>query len=102
MAKFRLLAGAGLVALAAAAPAGALTIGAPQSAAIHRGTVVAVTTNASRDQHSCQANRSGDRVSSTRTARKFAPVACEQPPRSSLVAPDQISKAVASALAAFG
>jgi hypothetical protein len=34
--------------------------------------------------------------------RKVAPVACEQPPRSTVLTPDQIAKATAAALAALG
>ena len=96
-----MLAAAALAGLAVAAPGGAVTIGSAPSAALHRGTVVAVTADASHDQHSCQANRTGDRISSAHT-RKFAPVACEQPPKSNLLTPDQISKAVANAMAAIG
>src|ERR1700761_6262127 len=97
MARIRVLAATGFAGLAVAAPAGAVTIGAAPSAALHRGSVVSVTTAASRESHSCQADKTANRA-----ARKFAPVACEQPPRSNLVTPDQIGKAVASAIAALG
>src|SRR5579863_402221 len=57
--------------------------------------------------HTCQAGSRRRRVSSERSAligssRQTAVVACEQPPRSQLLLPQTLSRAVASALAAIG
>jgi hypothetical protein len=100
MGRTRLLAATALGSLVLVAPAGAVTGGFGASTALQGGKVLAVT--GERQQHSCQANRSGDRVSSNQFGRKFAPVACEQPPKSDLLTPGGLSKAVASAIAALG
>jgi hypothetical protein len=97
MMRFCPLACAALLGLAVAAPAGAVTGGFGASAALHQGKVLTISAAAARPQHSCQENRAGGRV-----GRKFAPVACEQPPRSTPLPPDALAKAVAGALAAIG
>jgi hypothetical protein len=98
MTRFCPLACGVLLGLAVAAPAGAVTGGFGASAALHQGKVLTISVAAvGRPQHSCQENRAGGRV-----GRKFAPVACEQPPRSTPLPPDALAKAVAGALAAIG
>ena len=91
-----------LAALAAAAPAAAVTGGFGVSTALHASPFGLAATGAGYNKtHSCQA---GDRSAKTRraTGGKFGVVACEQPPRSQLVTPDQIAKATAAALSIFG
>jgi len=90
----RLLAATGLAALAAAAPAAAVTTAPGVSTILHTGNVVVVSESTARQQHSCQSNHA-------KVGRKFAPVACEQPPKANLANPD-LSKAVATALATIG
>ena len=94
MKSTRVLAALGLVALAASAPAAAVTPAPGVSATLHEGKVVLVSETTSRQQHSCQENRA-------KVGRKFAPVACEQPPKANLASPG-LSKAVATALATLG
>ena len=94
MRSARLLAAAGLVALRGAAPAAAVTAAPSVSTALHEGKVFTVSETTSRQQHSCQENHA-------KVGRKFAPVACEQPPKANLASPD-LSKAVATALATLG
>jgi hypothetical protein len=72
----RPLAAATVAACALAAPAGAVSGGYGASTALHQGKVLVITRTTERDQHSCQAH------TSSRTSRRFAPVACEQPPKS--------------------
>jgi hypothetical protein len=90
----RLLAAGGLASLALAAPAAAVTTAPGVSVKLHEGNVIAVGASTTRQQHSCQSNR-------IKVGRKFAPVACEQPPKANLASPE-LSKAVATAIATIG
>jgi len=96
-----------LVLLATAAPAGAFPGSGAVRSALNRGTLPGMSAASSNDAtHTCQA---GDRRRDTAKrskiigdSRKTAVVACEQPPRSSLLTPDQVAKATAAALNVLG
>lgn len=52
---------------------------------------------------SCQAGKTAvTQTSALGSKKRFAVVACEQPPKSNLVTPGMIAKATASALSALG
>ena len=96
-----------VAALAAAAPAAAVTVPKSISGALRvssAATIAAATTKSDK-LHSCQA---GDRrartaeTSAVQTERKAAVVACEQPPGSNLLTPDAVAKATAAALSVIG
>ena len=94
MRKLSSLAAAAVVGAVLAAPAGAVTGGYGVAASLARAKVVAPAAHQAR---ACHANSSASPV------HKFAPVACEQPPRSSPVLPSNaLGKAIASAIAAIG
>ena len=93
--------------LATAAPAGAVPGSGSVTSALNRGALPALSGASSGEAtHTCQA---GDRRRDTAKrskiigdSRKTAVVACEQPPRSSLLTPDQVAKATAAALNVLG
>jgi hypothetical protein len=96
-------------ALVGAGPAAAVTIGNGVSKTLHtgRGALVVSAASIARDKgHTCQAgdrkSRSNLRPGSAGDVRNPPVVACEQPPKSNLLTPDQIAKATAGALAALG
>ena len=72
----RPLAAAALTAFALASPAGAVSGGYGASTALHQGKVLVIAKSTTRYPRSCQAH------TAARTSRRFAPVACEQPPKS--------------------
>jgi hypothetical protein len=83
----------GVAALAVAAPAAAVTIPKGVSSALSGAA-------GQRDNtKSCQA---GTEKAIIFKSRHPQVVACEQPPRSNLLTPDQIAKATAAALSALG
>ena len=90
-----------LVLLVTAAPAAAVPGGYGVSAALHASPFGLTAAGARYDKsHTCQ---SGDRSARTKTVgRKTAVVACEQPPRSTLITPDSVAKATAAALSVIG
>ena len=98
---------AAVSALAAAAPAGALTgegitakLVAPKAAAIAAGK-----SSSTAKTHTCQAGDTKEKAKARTTivggAKKTAVVACEQPPRSDVIGPG-LKQATANALAALG
>src|SRR5436309_9754944 len=95
-----------IVALAAAAPAGAVTIDKSVSSALRVSQSAALATAAKTDKlHSCQVGDRRARTGATTAAqaeRKAAVVACEQPPKSNLLTPDSVAKATAAALSVLG
>lgn len=99
----RVLLASAVAALAVAGPAGAVTIGKSASGALHTG-VLAAQVKASEDaKRTCQAGaRTATKKSSLGDTRRPPVVACEQPPRSSLLTPDQVAKATAAALQVLG
>ena len=96
----RLCALLALAGLAVAAPAGAVT-SSPGIAVLLKESKTVAAPAESRATHSCQDSRSSAGKSSGNPARKFAPVACEQPPKSDVISP-ALSKAFAAAAAAIG
>ena len=79
-------------AIAAASVLAALLIAAPAGAA-----------KARDKSRSCQAGKAvATKTSVLGSKKRFAVVACEQPPKSNLLAPGTIAKATASALSALG
>jgi hypothetical protein len=93
-----------VLALAAAAPAGALT-GYGSATALRLAVTTAAAKTSAEQKRTCQA-KSGNQKSATSqtfvgTAKKPSVVACEQPPRSQLVT-QGLKQAGAAALAAFG
>jgi hypothetical protein len=101
-----------VLALVGAGSAGALTGGFGVAEAVHAGSVpVLQTGTANREEGklaSCHASElrvrgaAGSASRGEKIGRKAAPVACEQPPRSQLVSPDDLKHAVAAALAVLG
>jgi hypothetical protein len=95
-----------LVALAVAAPAGAIPGGGLAGTLRPSGLAGAAgATQAADKARSCQS--ASKRTSTHRSGllgdrRRPAVVACEQPPKSNLVPPDAIAKATAAALSALG
>jgi hypothetical protein len=81
--------------LAIATPAGAVSI--PENTAFSLSTAQA---KASRDKN--QTCQSGSKKKVIFKSGRPPVVACEQPPRSNLLTPDQIATATAAALAAIG
>jgi hypothetical protein len=55
-----------------------------------------------RDTRARTCHKSGSTAHSTDVARRFTPVACEQPPKSELNLPSTLRAASANALAAIG
>ncbi|HZO96800.1 MAG TPA: hypothetical protein VFB42_05465 [Gaiellaceae bacterium] len=102
----RLAAAAVFAALLTAAPAAAVTGGYGISSRLHAGLPPAAAHAAAVDRaRSCQAGkeeRAAPKAGLLGGARRHAVVACEQPPKSSLLTPDEIAKATAAALAALG
>jgi predicted dinucleotide-utilizing enzyme len=98
MRRLSLVAAAALAGAVIAAPAGAFGGGANTIAALQQGKVLEVSATTAKDQHSCQENRSGVRAG----GHRFAPVACEFPPKANLIPPNALSKAVAATLATLG
>ena len=85
-----------VAALAVATPAGAVSI--PETTAFSFST--GVQAKASKDKNNtCQA---GTKKKIIFKSGHPTVVACEQPPRSNLLTPDQIAKAHAAAIAALG
>jgi hypothetical protein len=83
-----------VAALAVAAPAAAVTI--PKSVT----SALSGQVSAARDNtKSCQAGTEKAIIFKNRHPQV---VACEQPPRSNLLTPDQVAKATAAAIAALG
>ena len=93
------------VALAIAAPAGALT-GYGAASQLHAATLPALTTSKAEQKHTCQA-KSGHQQATGKTqtfvgtTKKPAVVACEQPPRSQVIT-QGLKQAGAAALATLG
>ena len=95
---------AAVLALAFAAPAGAITGGGGLWATLHTGTLAATSSVKDGKLHSCQAGdkRSTGTSPAGQTEKKAAVVACEQPPRSNLLTPNDVAKATAAALSVLG
>jgi hypothetical protein len=93
-----------VVALAVAAPAGALT-GYGVAGQLHRVTLPALTATKAERTHTCQAQSGhqspGKKQTLVGTAKKPAVVACEQPPRSTMLT-QGLKQAGAAALATLG
>jgi hypothetical protein len=93
------------IALAIAAPAGALT-GYGAAGPLRAATPPALTTSKAEQKHTCQA-KSGHQQATGKTqalvgtVKKPAVVACEQPPRSQVIT-QGLKQAGAAALATFG
>ena len=92
-----------VAALAVAAPAGAVSI--PKGISFSLSAQLSQQKAAQDRTRTCQA---GTRKTATQhttvvgNASRPAVVACEQPPKSSLVTPDSIAKATAAAIAVLG
>jgi hypothetical protein len=92
-----------VAALAVAAPAGAVTIGKSVSNALHTGPLAAQVKASEDAKRTCQAGaRTGAKKTAVGDTRRPPVVACEQPPRSNLLTPDQVAKATAAALQVLG
>jgi hypothetical protein len=92
-----------VVALAAAAPAGAVNIGKSLSSTLHTGTFAAQVKTSEDAKRTCQAGaRTGAKKTAIGDTRRPPVVACEQPPKSNLLTPDQVAKATAAALQVLG
>ena len=93
-----------VVALAVAAPAGALT-GYGVAGQLHGVTLQALTATKAEGAHTCQAQSghqaAGKKQALVGTAKKPAVVACEQPPRSTVLT-QGLKQAAAAALATLG
>ena len=93
-----------VVALAVAAPAGALT-GYGVAGQLHGVTLPALTATRAERTHTCQAQSghqaTGKKQTLVGTAKKPAVVACEQPPRSTVLT-QGLKQAGAAALATLG
>jgi hypothetical protein len=105
MTRWRALLPAVLVcALAAAAPAGALT-GYGSSSALRVTVAQATARSGTEQKRTCQAKSGNKKTAKAQTfvgtAKKPSVVACEQPPRSQLVT-QGLKQAGAAALATFG
>jgi len=90
-----------LLALAASGPASALT-GYRVSAALRSGQTAFAAKSTTSDTRARTCHKASSKTHSTDLARKFTPVACEQPPKSELSLPSTIRAASASALATIG
>lgn len=92
-----------VAALAVAAPAGAFTIGKSVSSSLHTGTFAAQVKATEDAKRTCQAGaRTGAEKTAVGDTRRPPVVACEQPPKSNLLTPDQVAKATAAALQVLG
>ena len=93
-----------VVALAVAAPAGALT-GYGVAGQLHSATLKALTATRTDRTHTCQAQSghqaTGKNQTLVGTAKKPAVVACEQPPRSTVLT-QGLKQAATAALATLG
>jgi hypothetical protein len=94
-----------VVTLAVASPAAAVT-GYGVAGALHAVTSSALTTSKAKATHTCQAGDGRDSKGTPKktvagTVKKPAVVACEQPPRSEVLA-QGLKQAGAAALATFG
>jgi hypothetical protein len=92
-----------LAALAAASPAGALNIDQGFVTSL-RVAHLASPLKAPQDaKRTCQAGtRTAAKKTSLGDTRRPPVVACEQPPKSNLLTPDQVAKATAAALSVLG
>jgi hypothetical protein len=100
----RLVAATAFLALVIASPAAAITGGKGVYAALHTGTLAVTVAGKDGKLHSCQAGdkRATGTSPAGQTERKAAVVACEQPPRSNLLSPNDVAKATAAALSVLG
>jgi hypothetical protein len=95
----RFVAAASALALLTAAPAAAVTGGSGIVGVIPIDKAVAAKDNS----RSCQAGQNAKTSAGLLgSRRRHAVVACEQPPKSNLITPDQIAKATAAALSVLG
>jgi hypothetical protein len=86
-------------ALAAAAPAAALTV--PKGVSFSTSSSVRQAAASGDKTRSCEA-RGQNRLKSVDKTRQLHPVACEQPPKSNLLSPSSVAKATAAALSVLG
>jgi hypothetical protein len=94
-----------VAALAVVAPAGAVNIDKSVSSALRVSSLAALKGAKSDTLRSCQAGdrrAHADTSTAAQTGRKAATVACEQPPKSNLLAPNSVAKATAAALSVLG
>jgi hypothetical protein len=98
----RAIVAASVLALIFAAPVGAVS-GDDSLGSLHLGSTLAAKAPTRDKSRSCQAGKStATKTATLGSKRRFAVVACEQPPKSNLITPSMVAKATASALSALG